>query len=94
MTTKNNNYIGNITTIVKYICMVIAGYALGLAISYGLNLPVSQEQLSEIIFAIIVFIIGYLDSKYPNTFAFLGNKKEPCECQYPKEPLNQEYNGE
>lgn len=76
--------------------MIIAGYAIGLAVSYGLNLPITQEQLSEIIFTVIVFIIGYLDSKYPNTFKFLGNHNTTtntiCECDG-TEPLNPEYDG-
>lgn len=67
------NYIGNITTIIKTICMMFAGYFLGYMISIGLNLPISQEQLSEIFFTIILFIAAYFDAKYPNTFDFLGN---------------------
>lgn len=53
--------------------MIIAGWAIGVAVSNGLQLPLTESQLSEILFAIIIFIIGYLDSKYPNTFSFLGN---------------------
>ena len=86
----NNNIIGNVTTIIKYICMLIAGWAIGVLVAYGLKLPITQEQLSEILFAIIIFIIGLLDSKYPNTFNFLGNK--PQNNIDPTEPvLNDEY---
>lgn len=67
------NITGNVTTIIKYICTIIAGWTIGIAISHGLNLPITEAQLSEIIFMIIGAIIGYLDSKYPNTFSFLGN---------------------
>ena len=67
------NITRNVTTIIKYICTIIAGWTIGIAISHGLNLPITEAQLSEIIFMIIGAIIGYLDSKYPNTFAFLGN---------------------
>lgn len=73
--------------------MLIAGWAIGVLVAYGLKLPITQEQLSEILFAIIIFIIGYLDSKYPNTFGFLGNK--PKTHIDPTEPvLNQEYETE
>lgn len=67
------NITGNLTTLIKYVCMVIAGWAIGIAVSHGLNLPITEAQLSEILFMIIMFILGYLDSKYPNTFGFLGN---------------------
>ena len=87
------NITGNVTTIIKYICTIIAGWTIGIAISHGLNLPITEAQLSEILFTIIVFIIGYLDSKYPNTFGFLGNK--PKKQVDPTEPvLNPEYETE
>ena len=84
-----NNTIGNLTTIIKYICMAISGWAIGIMVSHGLNLPITEAQLSEILFTIIVFIIGYLDSKYPNTFGFLGNKPTPLQTQ--ETVLNDEY---
>lgn len=84
-----NNVIGNITTIIKYICMVIAGWVIGIAVAHGLNLPITEAQLSEIIFVIIMAFIGYIDSKYPNTFAFLGNTQEPITGQ--DRVLNPEY---
>ena len=56
--------------------MTIAGWAIGITVAHGLQLPITEAQLSEILFMIIVFILGYLDSKYPNTFGFLGNKPE------------------
>lgn len=68
-----DNIKGNLTTILKYICMIIAGWTIGIAVSNGLKLPITESQLSEIIFVIILAFIGYLDSKYPNTFSFLGN---------------------
>ena len=86
----NTNIIGNLTTIIKYICMLIAGWAIGILVAHGLNLPITEAQLSEILFTVIIFIIGYLDSRYPNTFGFLGNQKQnPVD---PTEPvLNDEY---
>lgn len=68
-----DNYIGNITTIIKMISMIIAGYALGLAASYNLDLGVDAATLSTLIGAILFFILSYLDAKYPNNFKFLGN---------------------
>ncbi len=73
------NITGNLTTLIKYICMIIAGWAIGICVAHGLNLPVTEAQLSEIIFMIITAIIGYLDSKYPNTFGFLGNDTNGAE---------------
>ena len=71
--------------------MIIAGWAIGICVAHGLNLPITEAQLSEIIFMIITAILAYLDSKYPNTFHFLGNApSETCECDG-TEPLNQEY---
>lgn len=68
-----DNLIGNISTLVKTLCMMFAGYALGYFISIGLNLPISQEQLAEIMFTILLFIAAYIDAKFPNTFNSLGN---------------------
>ena len=84
-----DNAIGNISTIVKIISMWIAGWTIGLLISHGLQLPISQEQVATIISSIIFLAIGYIDAKYPNTFKFLGNAQLPID---PIEPvLNEEY---
>ena len=86
----NTNIIGNLTTIIKYICMAISGWAIGILVAHGLQLPITEAQLSEILFTVIIFIIGYLDSRYPNTFGFLGNQKQ--NSVDPTEPvLNDEY---
>lgn len=77
-----NNIKGNLTTIIKYICMAIAGWAIGIMVANGLQLPITESQLSEILFTIIIFIIGYLDSKYPNTFSFLGNTSKGDDLEY------------
>lgn len=68
-----NNLIGNITTIGKLIAMIIAGWFIGICVSQGINLPVDQETLSEIIFATLLLIWGIIDAKYPNTFTILKN---------------------
>lgn len=71
---NDDNFIGNISTIIKTILMMFAGWMLGYCLSMGLNLPITQEQLSEILFTIICFIAAYIDAKNPNSFGFLGNK--------------------
>jgi hypothetical protein len=68
-----SNYIGNISTIVKTILMMVAGWFLGYATSHGLNLPIDAAQLTEILFVIVCFIGAYIDAKFPNSFPFLGN---------------------
>ena len=40
MIIMTENIIGNLTTIVKYISMLIAGWAIGIAVAHGLNLPI------------------------------------------------------
>lgn len=67
------NYIGNISTIVKFISMTVAGYLIGLAAANGLNLPIDAAALSQLIGTVLFFIIAYIDAKYPNTFDWLGN---------------------
>ena len=94
MTEKN--YIGNISTIVKFVAMTLAGYIIGAAASKGLNLPIDAATLSQLISAVIFFIIAYIDAKYPNTFSFLGNQEEVdmgTILGYPTEEtvLNDEY---
>ena len=84
-----DNTIGNLTTIVKIISMWLAGWFLGILISQGLSLPVSQEQLTTIISSIIFLIIGYIDAKYPNTMKWLGNQKPTIDGTEPV--LNDEY---
>ena len=84
-----DNTIGNLSTIIKIISMWIAGWFVGILISQGLNLPITEEQLTTIISSIIFLLIGYIDAKYPNTFKWLGNAKEVID---PTEPvLNDEY---
>jgi len=82
--------IGNISTIVKWISMMVAGWFIGLLASNGLNFGVDAETLSAVIGAFIFLIIGYIDAKYPNTFKFLDNGQETVITG--EEPvLNDEY---
>ena len=86
----NNELLGNITTLVKTVSMMLAGYLLAFFISQGLNLPISQEQLAEIIMTVIFFIAAYLDAKFPNSFKFLGNG-ENVAVETEADLINEEY---
>lgn len=55
----NNELLGNITTIIKFIVMTIAPY---LALTADM-----QNQLIALTVAIIGFILAYFDAKHPNT---------------------------
>ena len=55
----NNELLGNITTIIKFIVMTIAPY---LALTADM-----QNQLIAIIVAVIGFVLAYFDAKHPNT---------------------------
>lgn len=83
----NKDIIGNITTIGKIIAMAIAGWFIGYCVSKGINLPVDQETLSEIIFTIFLLIWSYFDAKYHNTW--FNNNPTPINTEEPV--LNDEY---
>lgn len=55
----NNELLGNITTIIKFVVMTLAPY---LALTADM-----QNQLIAILVAIIGFVLAYLDAKHPNT---------------------------
>lgn len=55
----DNELLGNITTIIKFIVMTIAPY---LALTADM-----QNQLIAILVAVIGFILAYFDAKHPNT---------------------------
>ena len=55
----NNELLGNLTTIIKFIVMAIAPY-------FALTLDM-QNQLIAVIVATISFIFACFDAKYPNT---------------------------
>lgn len=85
------NYIGNISTIAKTILLAFAGWMLGYCVSIGLNLPLTQEQLSEILFTILCFIVAYIDAKFPHTFSFLTPPIPEEELPVGEVVLNDEY---
>lgn len=55
----NNELLGNITTIIKFVVMTIAPY---LALTADM-----QNQLIAVIVAVIGFGLAYFDAKHPNT---------------------------
>ena len=90
--TDETNYIGNTSTIIKFISSTIAGYSVAYFVSKGINLPIDSATLAEWIGIIIGLIIAYIDAKYPNTFGFLGNNKQTQQKMVLKEiVLNEEY---
>ena len=87
--TDNNNYIGNGTTIGKFILIAFAGWIISLAASKGLDLGVDAQTLAQILGVILGLAYSYIDAKYPNTFKFLGNSTETIEVE--ELVLNSEY---
>lgn len=85
----NEELIGNLSTILKFCCMTIAGYLIGVLAAHGLDLPIDQTALAEIISTLILFCFAYIDAKYPNTFKFLGNAKPVT--NYEETVMNDEY---
>ena len=69
--------------------MTIAGYLIGVLAAHGLDLPIDQTALAEIISTLILFCFAYIDAKYPNTFKFLGNAKPTI--TFEETVLNDEY---
>lgn len=87
-----DNIKGNLSTIIKWISMIIAGWAIGTLTAHGLNLPVDSTTLSQVISAFIFLGIGYIDAKYPNTFKFLHNQNmDPTVIEDEDLILNEEY---
>lgn len=86
----NTNYIGNTTTIGKFILISFAGWIIGVATAHNLNLGVDAATLAQVIGIIIGFIYSYIDAKYPNTFKWLDNAmNKPIETE--ETVLNPEY---
>ncbi len=84
------NEIGNISTIVKFVSMTLAGYLIGALAAQGLNLPFDAEVLSQLISTLLFFCLAYIDAKYPNTFSFLDNA--PCfELESEEDLINEDY---
>ena len=75
-----DNPTGNISTILKFVYMIIAPYI----VQY-----MTEDQFLVIGTAIIGLIIAIVDAYYPNTFKFLGNAPEPMETE--EVVMNDEY---
>lgn len=69
----NTNYLGNSTTIGKFLLIGFAGWIISTAAAKGFNLPVDATTLAQILGFIAGLAYSYLDAKYPNTFDWLGN---------------------
>ena len=88
-----NELLGNLTSTVKTILLAFAGYFLGYCVSIGLNLPITAEQLSEILFMILCLAWSYLDMKYPNAFNHFKKNVEPV-IETEEDLINDEYEAE
>ena len=62
-----DNLLGNVTTIINWLVLIILPYVS----VYG----VTDSQLTALLTAIIGIVFAIINSKYPNTFAFLGNSE-------------------
>lgn len=72
---KYENYlnIGNITTIINSIMLIVAGYIIGWLLSLGFNVPVSQAELGALLTSIVFAVFSYINAKKHNNFF---NKEE------------------
>lgn len=86
----NGNYIGNISTIIKTILVVLSGWCIGYFSSLGFDLGITETELSELAFMLLCLAIAYVDAKYPNTFKFLDNS-EIVIVEDEEDLINEEY---
>lgn len=88
----SDEFIGNLTSIVKTILLAFAGYFIGYCVSIGLNLPITAEQLSEILFMLLCLVWSYFDMKYPNAFKHFKKNAKVVETE--ADLINEEYYAE
>ena len=74
-----NSYIGNLSSLVKTISMLIAGAVIGVLLNFGLKLPIDTATLSGVIFSLLWLGLSYIDMRYPNTIF-------PKKTETPTEP--------
>ena len=85
----DNNYIGNISTIIKIVSMTISGWILTTLTAQGYNLGVDAVTLASVIGAVIGLGFSIIDARYPNTFKCFDNAVTPLETE--ETVLNPEY---
>lgn len=68
MEEKNQIIVGNITTIIKFVSLMLSGAIFGMISAFGLKLPFDNYTLAGIIGLIIGAVFSYVDAKYQNTF--------------------------
>ena len=73
--TENRNYIGNGSTIVKYLCFLIAGRIVALSVAHGIQLPVDTYELAEFLGYILGFVGATIDARYKNNLKWNYLKK-------------------
>jgi hypothetical protein len=72
---KSTNFIGNGSTFIKYICFLIAGRIIMLSVAQGIDLPIDQYTLAELLGYILGFIGATIDAKYHNNINWQYFKK-------------------
>lgn len=60
-----DNFYGNLSTVLKFIVLIVAPY---LAV-YGID----QSTLYSVLSALLGLILAIVDARYPNTLALFGN---------------------
>lgn len=65
---KKEILIGNVTTAVNTISLMIAGVIFGVITAFGLKLPFDQYSLAGVIGLLIMTGFSYLNAKYKNTY--------------------------
>ena len=63
-----DNLLGNFTTIINWLVLIILPYVS----AYG----ITDSQLTALLSAILGISFAIINSAYPNTFAFLGNSEQ------------------
>lgn len=63
-----SNIIGNGSSIIKTLSLMIAGYFISILISNGINLNGQETQITELLGIIIALAFSYIDMKYTNNF--------------------------
>ena len=64
---SNEDFIGNLTTIVKIIIMTVAP---GIAVYIGTD----EQTVTAFLTAVLTFILAVFDARYPNSLGFFKNQ--------------------